>query len=314
MTESYFRSFAKPSRWASRKASPASASMASASRTPSPVRLTSSFASAYTRCAASDAWAAASDARSDASLARSTASAAPATAAWAELAAAFEASADFNSKARGLGCRPRGLAEAFRRPPIGQQLLCRRIWFRRAHVAPRRSAPNRTPWPYFGHRCCRRFPLSIFEMLTSTRTSERVGVLRGIHPAHPFPTRHRGDVVPQVLDPLRRRCQGGRKILWNARLRPFPGHCDAERRQVARANAGSPFQCLSDPHPVARRSVRFQHGLKRLAVDRPVDGHLSARGQLLARGVRQPNGVRHALRRRRQCSSSIGDPPVIGPR
>ena len=55
--------------------SPASTSKASASRTISLVRSTSSCASAYTCCAASDAWLAATEARSEASLARSTASA-----------------------------------------------------------------------------------------------------------------------------------------------------------------------------------------------------------------------------------------------
>ena len=52
----------------------------------------------------------------------------------------------------------------------------------------------------------RLFPLFIFEMLTSTCAAcARVRVLRGVDPAHPFPARHRGGLVPQVLDLLRGR-------------------------------------------------------------------------------------------------------------
>src|SRR5579862_4611208 len=52
----------------------------------------------------------------------------------------------------------------------------------------------------------------------------RVWVLRGVNPAHPFPTRHRGDLVPQVLDLLRGSAQGCRKIPGHARLWPILGH------------------------------------------------------------------------------------------
>jgi hypothetical protein len=48
------------------------------------------------------------------------------------------------------------------------------------------------------------------------------------------------------------------------------------------------MQRVIDPHPVAKISVWFEHRLELDAIDRSVDGHLSARGQVLARRLRQP--------------------------
>src|SRR6266566_9577860 len=90
-------------------------------------------------------------------------------------------------------------------------------------------------------------------------SSARVRVLRGVDPTHPFPTRHRGDLVPQVLDLLRGSCQSCRKILGHARLWPIPGHLDVERRSVTRADASSVLQRVVDPHPVTKISVWFEH-------------------------------------------------------
>src|SRR5262249_56928380 len=50
--------------------------------------------------------------------------------------------------------------------------------------------------------------------------SARVRVVRGIDPAHPLPARHRGDLVPQVLDLRLGSHQSCRKILVHARLTP----------------------------------------------------------------------------------------------
>ena len=73
-------------------------------------------------------------------------------------------------------------------------------------------------------------------------SSARVRVLRGVDPTHPFPTRHRGDLVPQILDLLRGSCQSCRKILGHARLWPILGRLDVERRSVTRADASSMLQ------------------------------------------------------------------------
>jgi hypothetical protein len=130
-------------------------------------------------------------------------------------------------------------------------------------------------------------------------SSARVRVLRGLDPAYPFPTRHRGDVAPQVPDLLRGSVQSGRKILRDARLRPVPGHLDVERRSVTRADASTPLQRVIDPHPVARIAVGFQHRLELDAIDRSVDGNLPARGQFPARRVRQPQQRRRVDRGQR---------------
>ena len=119
-------------------------------------------------------------------------------------------------------------------------------------------------------------------------SAARVSVLRGVDPAHPFPARHRGDLVPQVLDLPRGSSQSGRKILGHARLWPILGHLEVEGRSVTRADASSVPQRVIDPHPVAKISVWFEHRLELDAIDRPADGHLPARGQVLARRLRQP--------------------------
>ena len=116
-------------------------------------------------------------------------------------------------------------------------------------------------------------------------------VSRGVDPAHPFPARHRGDLIPQVLDLLRGSRQSCRKILGHARLRPVLGHLDVERRSVTRADASGVLQRVVDPHPVAKISVWFEHGLELDAIDRSVDGHLPTRGQALARRLGNRNTV-----------------------
>ena len=130
-------------------------------------------------------------------------------------------------------------------------------------------------------------------------SSARVRVVRGVDPAHPFPARHRGDLVPQVLDLLRGSCQSGRKIPGHARLRPFPAHLDVKRRGVTRADASIVLQRVIDPHPVARISVWLEHRLELGAIDRSAHRHLPARWQLLARRLRQPHHRRCADRGQR---------------
>ena len=123
-------------------------------------------------------------------------------------------------------------------------------------------------------------------------SSARVRVLRGVDPTNPFPARHRRDVVPQVLDLLRGSCQSCRKILWHVRLRPvFGGSMSSVAVSPALMPAAS-LQRVIDPHPVARISVWFEHGLELEAIDRSVYGHLPARGQVLARRLRQPQDRR----------------------
>jgi hypothetical protein len=66
--------------------------------------------------------------------------------------------------------------------------------------------------------------------------------------------------------------------LGHVRLWPILGHLDVERRSVTRADAGGVLQRVLDPHPVARISIWFEHGLELDAIDRSVNGHLPARG------------------------------------
>jgi hypothetical protein len=49
---------------------------------------------------------------------------------------------------------------------------------------------------------------------------------------------------------------------------------------VTRADASSVLQRVIDPHPVTRIPVWFEHRLELDAIDRSVDGHLPARGQV----------------------------------
>src|SRR5208337_3228487 len=48
----------------------------------------------------------------------------------------------------------------------------------------------------------------------------RAGIPGRIHPSNPLPARHRRDVLPQLLDLVRRRSEGGLKITWHLWLRP----------------------------------------------------------------------------------------------
>jgi hypothetical protein len=56
----------------------------------------------------------------------------------------------------------------------------------------------------------RRFRVCIFEMLTSARRWRVPGFRGRIHPPNPLPARHRFEVLPQFLDLVRRRSEGGR--------------------------------------------------------------------------------------------------------
>src|SRR6266487_1797853 len=142
-------------------------------------------------------------------------------------------------------------------------------------------------------------------------SSARVRVLRGVDPTHPFPARHRGDLVPQVLDLLRGSCQSCRKIRGHARLWPILDPLDVERRSVTRTDASSVLQRVIDPHPVAKISVWFEHRLEPGAIDRSVDGHLPARGQVLARRLRQPQHSRCVDRGQRGVETNGRSPCAL---
>ncbi len=134
----------------------------------------------------------------------------------------------------------------------------------------------------------RLFPLSIFEMLTSTRRRR----------------------VSGFFVALTQRTHSQRAIGVISLHRPWI-FCGAAARAVARscgtlgsgqslvttmssvssvtrADAGCPLQGVIDSHPVAEISVWFEHRLEVDAIDRPLHGHLPARGQVLARCLRQP--------------------------
>ena len=125
----------------------------------------------------------------------------------------------------------------------------------------------------------RRFPLCIFEMLTSMIVAliesgdlaaagtagaaalARAGIPGRVHPPNPLPARHRRDVLPQLPDLVRRRSEGGLKITWHRRLRPvLEGH-EIDFRGVPGAERSGPLLLRVDPHPVAGLAVRFDDGL-----------------------------------------------------
>ena len=138
----------------------------------------------------------------------------------------------------------------------------------------------------------RLFPLFIFEMLTSTRrlrvSGFFVALTQRTHSQRAIGviSFHRSWIFCGAAAKSRR------KILGHARLWPILGHLDVERRSVTRADASSVLQRVIDPHPVAKISVWFEHRLEVDAIDRSVDGHLPARGQVLARRLRQPQQSR----------------------
>src|SRR4029079_6310518 len=87
-----------------------------------------------------------------------------------------------------------------------------------------------------------------------------------VDPANPFPARHRRDVSPQVLDPLRSSCQGGLEVLRQTRLWPALGWLELERRRVTGADPSGALELAIDLHPMAASAVRLQHGLEAVTV------------------------------------------------
>ena len=138
----------------------------------------------------------------------------------------------------------------------------------------------------------RLFPLFIFEMLTSTRRLRVSGLFVALtqrthsHRAIGVVSFHTSWICCGAAARAAARSWG------HVRLWPVLGHLDVERRILTRADASSVLQRVIDPHPVARISVWFEHGLELDAIDRSVDGHLPARGQVLARRLRQPQHSR----------------------
>src|ERR1700747_3158377 len=114
----------------------------------------------------------------------------------------------------------------------------------------------------------------------------RAGIPGRIHPPNPLPARHRRDVLPQLLDLVRRRSEGGLKITWHLWLRPvLEGH-ELDLRGVPGAERSGPLLLRFDPHPVAGLSVRFGDGLARVPVDGRLDRHLATGRQLGTRVLR----------------------------
>src|SRR5215472_8941862 len=120
----------------------------------------------------------------------------------------------------------------------------------------------------------------------------RAGILGRIDPPNPLPARHRRDVLPQFLDPVRRRSEGRPKILRDLRLRPVVERHELDRRGVSSADGGGPLLLRVDSHPVAELAIRFDDGLGRVAIDGCLHRHLATGRQLLARLVRQPRDGR----------------------
>jgi hypothetical protein len=119
----------------------------------------------------------------------------------------------------------------------------------------------------------RLFPLSIFEMLTSTRRLR----VSGFFVALTQRTHSQRAIGVISFHRFWIFCGGGyqscRKVLRHARLWPILGHLDVERRNVTRADASSVLQRVIDLHPVAEISVWFEQRLELDAIDRSVDGH-----------------------------------------
>src|SRR5215472_12111626 len=114
----------------------------------------------------------------------------------------------------------------------------------------------------------------------------RAGIPGRIHPPNPLPARHRRYIVPQFLDLIRRRSEGGPKITWHLWLRPvLEGH-ELDLRGVPGAERSGPLLLRVDPHPVAGLAVRFDDGLARMPVDGCLDRHLATGRQLVTRLLR----------------------------
>ena len=132
----------------------------------------------------------------------------------------------------------------------------------------------------------RRLPLSIFEMLTSTRRAVSQGCSSPA-PNAPLPPGHRRDVLPHRTDLRGCLGQGGREVVRHVWLGPVPRHLQGELGGVTRTDVGGPLEGVVDADPVATAAVRLDDGLEVVYSERGAHGHLPARGEPLAGLLRQ---------------------------
>lgn len=120
----------------------------------------------------------------------------------------------------------------------------------------------------------RRFPLSSFEMLTSTRRCRVWGLLVACtqrthsHRAIGVMSCH----TSRISAGCRR--QGGDEVAGHVRLRPRRRYLESQFGGVTRTDSGDPLEGHVDADPVATAAVRLYDGHEVVPSDRRAHGYL----------------------------------------